>query len=290
MTRPLRVELEGSVYHLTSRGNARQDIFLDDADREGFLKILAHVIERYGWICHAHCLMGNHYHLLIETPIANLSRGMQLLNGVYTQRFNHSHKRVGHVLQGRFKSILVEKDSHLLELARYIALNPVRAKIVRHPRQYRWSSYRATAGEAAPPAFLTVNWILTQFDDNLANARAAYRKFVKEGRGIPVWDELKGGILYGSEEFAGQLKPLLRGAETDTEISKRERFADRRSLEDLFDGIEGNRQMRDERIHEAVMKNGYTLTALQKYLGLHPSTLSRIVKSVAEEMNARNKV
>ncbi len=290
LTRPLRIEFAGAVYHLTSRGNARQDIFLDDDDREGFLEILTHVIERYGWICYAYCLMGNHYHLLIETPGANLSRGMQLLNGVYTQRFNHKHKRVGHLFQGRFKAILAEKDSHLLELARYIVLNPVRAKIVRHPRQYRWSSYRATVGEAKSPGFLTVDWILTQFDQDLAHGRVAYRQFVKEGRGVPVWDDVKGGFLLGTEEFVGRMKPLLRGEEAGSEISKRQRFADRRSLEDLFAGVEGGRHMRDKRIHEAVMEHGYTLTALQKYLGLHPSTLSRIVKRIGEEKDARNKV
>jgi len=290
MTRPPRIEFEGAVYHLASRGNARQDIFLDEGDREGFLEILAHVIERYGWICHAYCLMGNHYHLLIETPGANLSRGMQLLNGVYTQRFNHTHKRVGHVLQGRFKAILVEKESHLLGLARYIVLNPVRAKIVRHPRQYRWSSYRATVGEAEPPGFLTVEWILSQFDEDLTCARAAYRRFVKEGRGVSVWDDLKGGILLGTEEFAEQMKPLLRREEADSEISKRQRFAGQRSLEDLFGSVKGERHMRNERIHEAVMEHGYTLTALQKHLGLHPSTLSRIIKRIGEEKNARNKV
>lgn len=124
MTRPLWMEFEDAAYHLASWGNVCQDIFLDDNDREGFLKILAHVIERYGWICHAYCLMGNHYRLLIETPGDNLSRGMQLLNGFYTQRFNHRHKRVGHVLQGRFKSILLEKENRLLELARYYSSQP----------------------------------------------------------------------------------------------------------------------------------------------------------------------
>jgi len=290
MTRPLRIEFAGAVYHLTSRGNAQQGIFLDDDDREGFLEILAHVIERYGWICYAYCLMGNHYHLLIETPDANLSRGMQLLNGVYTQKFNHKHKRVGHLFQGRFKAILVEKESHLLELARYIVLNPVRAKIVRHPRQYRWSSYRATVGEAKPPGFLTVDWILTQFDQDLAHGRAAYRQFAKEGRGVPVWDDVEGGFLLGTEEFVGRMKPLLRGKEKGSEISKRQRFAGRRSLEEIFGSIAGDRHIRNERIHEAVMEHGYTLTALQKYLGLHPSTLSRIVKRTGEKKDARNKV
>ena len=141
MARPLRIEFEGALYHVTSRGNARQAIFLDDEDRERFLERLGKVVDRFGWLCHAYCLMTNHYHLLLETPAANLSRGMQLLNGTFTQAFNRRHGRVGHVLQGRFKGILVEKESHLLELARYVVLNPVRAGVVRHPREYGWSSY-----------------------------------------------------------------------------------------------------------------------------------------------------
>ena len=123
MTRPLRIEYEGAVYHVTSRGNARASIFTDDDDRTFFIEILSKVVTRSDWICHAYCLMTNHYHLLIETPSPNLSRGMQLLNGIYTQKFNRQHKRSGHVFQGRFKAILVEKESHLLELARYVVLN-----------------------------------------------------------------------------------------------------------------------------------------------------------------------
>lgn len=291
MARPLRIQFEGALYHVTSRGNARQDIFLDDKDRARFLEALGRVVDRFGWICHAYCLINNHYHLLIETPMANLSRGMQLLNGIYTQRFNRRHGRVGHVLQGRFKAILVEKESHLLELTRYVVLNPVRAKVVRHPRQYRWSSYRATAGETEPPEFLCVDWILSQFDEKPERARTAYRQFVKEGRGVPVWKDVKGGILLGTEKFVERMGPLLREGDPDTEISKQQRFADHRSLEDIFEGVEGDRQLRNRQIHEAVMAHGYTLTALQKHLGLHPSTLSRIVKRISEEnRNARSKV
>ena len=134
MARPLRLEYEGAVYHVTSRGNARDEIFLGDVDRAQFLETLGDAIRRHGWICHAYCLMTNHYHLLIETPEAGLSRGMQLLNGVYTQWFNRRHQRVGHLFQGRFKAVLVEKESHLLELARYVVLNPVRAGMVRSVR------------------------------------------------------------------------------------------------------------------------------------------------------------
>jgi putative transposase len=133
MSRPLRIEYPGALYHLTSRGNARQDIFLDDTDRAVFLDVLASVIERHGWHLYAYCLMGNHYHLLAETPHSNLSRGMRWLNGVYTQRFNRRHERVGHILQGRFKAILAERESYLLELSRYTVLNPVRAGMTGAP-------------------------------------------------------------------------------------------------------------------------------------------------------------
>lgn len=130
MARPLRVEYPGGIYHITSRGNAQQPIFLSDTDRESFLDILASIVKRFNWPCHAYCLMDNHYHLLIETPEGNLSKGMRQLNGVYTQWFNRIHRRVGHIFQGRYKAIVVEKEAHLLELCRYVVLNPLRAGIV----------------------------------------------------------------------------------------------------------------------------------------------------------------
>jgi putative transposase len=124
MACPLRLEF--AVYHLTSRGNGRQKIFFTDTDRELFLGTLAHVVSRYGWLCHAYCLMNNHYHLLIETPKRNLSIGMHQLKGNNSQASNRRHKRVGHLFQGRYKAILVEKEAHLLELCRYVVLNPLR--------------------------------------------------------------------------------------------------------------------------------------------------------------------
>src|SRR4029077_14091805 len=135
MARPLRIEYDGALYHVTSRGNDRKAIFKNDRDRELFLNTLAQVTERFHWICYAYCLMNNHYHLVIETPDGNLSKGMRQFNGVYTQAFNKRHGRVGHVFQGRFKAILVQKDTHFVEVCRYVVLNPVRAKTVRHPRQ-----------------------------------------------------------------------------------------------------------------------------------------------------------
>ncbi|MEA3276937.1 MAG: transposase, partial [Pseudomonadota bacterium] len=130
MARPLRLEFAGALYHVTARGDGREDIYPTDADRRLFLDVLADVWERFNWTVHAYCLMSNHYHLLVETPDANLSKGMRQLNGVYTQRFNRTHDRVGHVFQGRYKAILVQKETNLLDLARYLVLNPVRARMV----------------------------------------------------------------------------------------------------------------------------------------------------------------
>ena len=129
MARPLRIEFPSALYHVTSRGDRREPIFEDDEDRRKFLRVLAETVDRFNWICHAYCLMTNHYHLVVETPEANLSKGMRQLNGVYTQASNRRHRRTGHLFQGRFKAILVDKDSYLLELTRYVVLNPVRAKM-----------------------------------------------------------------------------------------------------------------------------------------------------------------
>lgn len=157
MSRPLRIEFTGALYHATSRGDGREVIFLGDEDRYLFLDVLSEVVRGFNWAIHAYCLMDNHYHLLIETSEGNLSKGMRQLNGVYTQRFNRRHGRVGHVFQGRYKAILVQKESYLLELARYVVLNPVRARMVRTPDQWPWSSYRATAGLDPAPSWLMID-------------------------------------------------------------------------------------------------------------------------------------
>jgi REP element-mobilizing transposase RayT len=280
MARPLRLEYEGAVYHVTSRGNARQAIFLVDPDRELFLQVLGASVERFGWICHAYCLMTNHYHLAIETPEANLSRGMRHLNGVYTQAFNRRHMRAGHVLQGRFKGIVVEKESHLLELARYVVLNPVRARMVRSAKDWPWSSYRATAGLAEAPALLTAHWILEQLHRSQDRAVSLYRQFVSAGRGVDVWTELRGGILLGCDEFVGELKPLLADYETARELPRRERHAARPSLAELFSDVR-DREVRNRKIYAAVRVHEYRLQAVADYLNLSPSTISMIAARIA---------
>ena len=220
MSRPLRLEFPGALYHITSRGNARQAVFHDDADRARFLSLLAREIFQQGWRCHAYCLMTNHFHLVVETPRQGLARGMQRLNGVYGQSFNRRHGRVGHLLQGRYHSILVEKDSYLLELSRYVVLNPVRARMVAHAEAWAWSSFRATAGLAPVPAWLEVDWLLARFGETRGAARSAYRRFVAEGVGAtsPL-DEVRGQIWLGGEQFRNSMQRAL-GEESPPEIPR----------------------------------------------------------------------
>jgi putative transposase len=283
MARPLRVEYEGAVYHITSRGNARESIFLDDEDRSIYLAALGETVTRYGWVCHAYCLMSNHYHLLLETPSPNLSRGMKLLNGVYTQRFNRHHKRCGHLLQGRYKSILVEKESHLLELARYVVLNPIRAKMVRSVRDWPWSSYRATSGQAEVPEFLKIDWILSQFDASRDRAIRAYRRFVRQGRGVGVWGGLRAGSLLGGADFVEKMRPRLLDTPLDQNVLRRERDAARPSLDELFLDVV-DKSDRDTRIHDAVHVHHYKLQEVADHLGLHFSTISVIANREASQI------
>ena len=177
MARPLRIEFAGAVYHITSRGNERKEVFRNDKDRAAFLDILAKCCNLFNWVCHTYCLMSDHYHLVIETLHSTLSRGMRQLNGVYTQKFNWNHDRGGHLFQGRYKAVLIEKESHLLEACRYVVLNPIRAKIIADPKQWQWSSYRGTCGFATPAACLTVDWVLQQFGNTRKPAIKKYRKF-----------------------------------------------------------------------------------------------------------------
>jgi REP element-mobilizing transposase RayT len=278
MARPLRIEYAGAVYHITSRGNERKPVFKSDQDRINFLNTLQHVNKRYNWICHAYCLMDNHYHLLIETPDANLSLGMRQLNGVYTQLFNKLHGRAGHLFQGRYKSIVIQKDSHLLEVCRYVVLNPVRAKMVEIPDAWKWSSYRATAGRESPHACLTINWILRQFSGKRAKAEHEYRQFVQQGIGKAIWTEVRGQAILGEEEFGDKLAGHLRKHKDIPEIPKSQRYANRPALAKMFtEKLIRDKQKRDRKISEAVEKHLYSQREIAAHLGLHYSSVSRII-------------
>lgn len=283
MARPLRIEYPNAVYHVTSRGNARNKIFLSDQDRENFLFVLGSVVKRFNWLCHAYCLMDNHYHLMIETPDANLSRGMRQLNGVYTQKYNWWHSKTGHIFQGRYKSILVEKENYLLELCRYVVLNPVRANMVRKPDEWKWSSYEATARLKSVPDYLTVDWILGLFSKNKKEAQKRYRKFIIERiqRGSP-WNDLQGQILLGEEGFIDKFKEHLTDKEKIKEIPRAQRHVNRPNLSKLFSG--GVKTVkRNKRIYTAHISHGYTLKEIADHLDIHYTTVSKIIKGFDEK-------
>ncbi len=274
MARPLRLEFAGALYHVTSRGDRREDIYLDDADRRNYLSVLSEVCDRFNWVVHAYCLMSNHYHLLIETPDSNLAMGMRQLNGVYTQRFNRRHARVGHVFQGRYKAIIVQKDSYLLELARYIVLNPVRARMVRRAQDWPWSSYRATAGLAEHPQWLNTDWLLSGFNKRKSMAIHAYRAFVSEGKNQPSpWGELKNQIYLGDEQFVEKLQKRL---ESDKDLSEVP-LAQRRKVPKTLHEYEREAASRNEAIAMAYASGGYSMKEIGEYFGLHYSRVSRLL-------------
>lgn len=213
MARPLRIEFAEACYHVMSRGNEGRPIFNDDADYLRFLEIFAETVTRFGWIVYSWVLMTNHFHLEICTPEANLSRGMHWLNGRYAQWFNRRYKRRGHLFQDRFKSVLVEGESYLLELARYIVRNPVRAGMVKRVDEYRWSSYRSAAGIGEAPPCLDGSPLVRMLGENRSTARKVYVDFVSRG------DEYTdascrttvGQIFLGSDEWLVKIGELLIG-------------------------------------------------------------------------------
>jgi putative transposase len=280
MSRPLRIEFAGALYHVTSRGNRRKSIFRNEQDRASFLDILHKVNRRCRWICHAYCLMNNHYHLIIETREGNLSQGMRQLNGVYTMSFNRRHRTVGHVFQGRFKAILIEKESYLLEVCRYVVLNPVRAGLAKKPEDWGWSSYRGTAGVNKPHPSLTIDGILGQMGQRGREAQRNYRRFVRERmKNGAIWGEVKGQSILGEDEFVERFLDHVRGYEEIREIPRGQRFLGRPRLEKLWEGgVAGDRGKRNEQIFTAVDGWGYSQKEVADYLGLHYSTVSRLVK------------
>ena len=280
MSRPLRLEFAGALYHVTSRGDRREPIYLTDDDREDWLAVLAQVCERFNWVVHAYCQMTNHYHLLVETVDGNLSRGMRQLNGEYTQRFNRRHGVVGHLFQGRYKAILVQKEAYLLELSRYLVLNPLRAGMVESLNDWPWSSYPCVLGQHACPEWLDEDWLLGQFGKTRETARQNYTAFVLAGRGLlsPL-EQVQHQLLLGDEAFVQKhqapihqaLSPALR------ELSK----AHRRALALPLARYESDHPERDLAMAQAYQSGAYTMPQIAAHFGVHTMTVSRAVKKAS---------
>jgi putative transposase len=273
MVRPLRLEYAGALHHVTARGDRREDIYADNEDRSAFLKLFGEVAERFNWSAHSYCLMTNHYHLVIETPDANLAAGMRQLNGVYTQRFNKRHRRVGHVFQGRYHAALVQKETYLLELARYVVLNPVRGHMVTRPQDWPWSSHRAMLGVEAVPSWLQTDWLLAQFGAARTSALSRYERFVAEGINADnPWQALKHQSILGDETFVARFRNAARSEVLD-EVSKIQRRPIAGDLADFRAAYP-----RHEAMARAYSSGAYTMKDIADYFGVHYMTVSRAVE------------
>jgi len=226
MARQLRIEFEGAFYHITSRGNLRDRIFFDDKDKEIFLDILKRTKERYGYLLHAYALMDNHYHLLIETPKANISQIMQNINTSYTVYTNRKYQRSGHLFQGRFKGIIVDKDEYLMTLSRYIHLNSVRARIAQVPEDYRWTSYRAYTGDLIKGSLVDTADTLSYFSDKKSEAKKKYKAYVREGMSIEgrPFKDMEAGIILGSRKFKARVMKYLDKIKVSEELPQIKRL------------------------------------------------------------------
>ena len=285
MTRPVRIEFAGALYHVTSRGDRRESIYEDDADRELFLETAGEVIRRFNWVCHAYCLMTNHYHLVIETPDGNLAKGMRQLNGVYTQATNRRHGRVGHLFQGRYKAIVVDRDSYLLELTRYVVLNPVRAAMVESPVEWRWSSYRDMLGERTPPDWLATDALLAQFSSDRAEAVRRYVLFVAEGRGAEsIWNNLKRQIYLGDDRFVETMQAKSEGLSEAVGVPKTQTRPPAPPIEELASKYRN----RHEAIAAIYATGEYSYQQIADFYGLHFTTVGKIVRKEGASKRVRD--
>lgn len=275
MARPLRLEFAGALYHITSRGDRREDIFLCDDDRHNWLEVLGTVCDRFNWVVHAFCQMTNHYHLLLETVDGNLSKGMRQMNGLYTQRFNRRHGLVGHLFQGRYKAILVQKEAYLLELTRYVVLNPLRANMVNALEDWCWSSYPMVTGQgAAAPRWLDTDWLLSQFGAERGTALQRYHEFVMAGKGVPSpLQNARHQLLLGDDAFVENHRQAR-----DTDVLREVSKAHRRSVALPLDRYQTLHPDRDEAMAQAYLAGAYTMAEIGQHFGVHYMTVSRAVR------------
>lgn len=271
MTRPLRLEFPGALYHVTSRGNRRSRIYHDDADRAAWLDVLALVCERHHCVVYSYCLMSNHFHLMVETVEPNLGSAMRLLNGAYTQHFHRRHHTVGHLFQGRYKAILVQRESYLLELSRYIVLNPVRAGMVAKAEQWPWSSHRSVTGDMPCPLWLDRDGLLGHFGTHRATAVAAYKNFVMEGvdKCSPLL-ETRHQILLGDDDFVSEHQHL-QWSDALVETVRIERAAVALSLAEY--GI--RYPDRTEAMARAYLSSAFTMPKIAAAFDVSVKTVSR---------------
>jgi putative transposase len=276
MARRPRIRLPGAVYHVHTRGNRKQSIFRDDDDRELFLRLVGSVHRQYGVRMYAVCLMETHYHAMIEAPRDNLSDAMRQLNGVFTQATNRRHGLTGHLFGERFSATIIERDRSLRRCVRYVMRNPVKSGAVKHPADWPWSTYRATAGEAASPEWLTSDWLPWAFEaDSLAAAQRKFAEYVNQPRAQKAinWNQ----IGYGSKEFEAALAEVARRRRAERPLPCPTQLEPPPPLPAIFADVH-TLEHRDRLIVHAHVRHGYSLSEISRHLNLHVSGASRVLR------------
>ncbi len=298
MARPLRILYTDAFYHVTARGNEKRPIFKNEKDRERFLLYAEAAVERYGAVIHAYCLLDNHYHLLIQTPLANLSEIMQYINGSYTTYVNIKRQGVGHLFQGRYKAILIDADAYAQELSRYMHLNPVRAGMVDKPGDYQWSSYPYYSGKKSAPEWLTMDFILGYFDERTKVGQRKYVKFVEAMIGQRYESPLKAAVassILGDEDFINRIKAkYLRDRDTDrnlpglTELRKR---TVKEIMKEVESVLKGNERLK--RVAGIYLSHRYSELGLREiggYFGIGESAVSQSSRRFGIELEKDKKL
>jgi REP element-mobilizing transposase RayT len=277
MSRPLRVHVPGVLLHVFARGNNKARIFIDDQDYRSFLKGLGTAVDRFGAECVAYSLLDNHYHLLVVPHAHSVSRLMQHLNSRYCRNFNRRHGRVGHVLQGRFGSKLVQDGDYARTVLRYLALNPVVAGLVASPDHYQWSSYRALLGQDPAPSVLSLQHVWRAFGTSDPDTgRARFAEFVRAGVDDPFPDP----FMHGDHRLARQLEARLEPHQSNRDYIYGHRFAARLKLDALLEGCV-DRVSLENAAHAAFHRHGYTLAAIGGAVSRDPSTVCRWIQRAA---------
>ena len=285
MARRPRIQFSGAMYHVMARGNRRSTIFHDDDDRRRFIDVLDLAATRYDLLVFAVCLMGNHYHFVLETPGCNLSNAMQFINGVFAQRSNRRHGQTGHVFEGRFRSLIIQRESYLMRAARYVVRNPVRANLVTDASAWPWSSYRATAGLEPVPRWLHVDWIRWAFQTgSIVEARRRYVEYVN-APAEPKPSLNLNALVLGTKQYRTCLMDDVRCGRIDRELPWIGRPLHRPSLTELFEGLEESAEARDQLIYRARAEHGYRLSEIARVLGIDRSTASKAAKRWGQAVN-----
>jgi putative transposase len=289
MARPLRIEFSGAIYHVTSRGDRREPIFVDEDDRRALLGVVAQALHRFDATMLVYCLMGNHYHFVLQTRHGNLSSLMRYINGVYSQTFNRRHNKVGHLFQGRFKAILVDRDAYLLEVCRYVEMNPVRARLVVDPFEWRWSSLRAHLGLQPSPRWLDTSELYAMLlghtasdGDDRRQARQRYAELVADARDLRLWDDsLRQQIFLGDEAF---VERMLAIADPKRRTSPEVPTIQRATPWTLAQWLAAC-PSREEALLRAHVDSLLTVTAIARELNLSVSRVSRLIKRQKDRLD-----